>query len=495
MDITILRAAAGPKRAVYLQIADQIRDAVAAGKLPAGSRLEPIRTLAARLGVNRDTVSLAYELLVRDGVLEATVGRGTFVRSGRSARANGANPPPFAPLVERLLELERSRPSYASVDGAIPLHALTPDPSLYPIASFRRSLDRVMEKDGSELLVYGEHQGNLALREAIAGRLSGHGFETSPESVVLCQGASQGISLAMRLFAEPGDWVAVEEPTYHNVLAALVALGLRAAPIPMTAKGPDLDVLERTLARPEVKLFYTMPSFHNPLGTTTAMGHRRALIDLAAQLGKPIVEDGFEMDLRYAGERVSPLAGFDPHGYVVHLFSFSKSLFPGVRIGAVTARGRAVEALLALKNASDLSGAMILQAAVADFVSGGGYERHLTRLKATLLERRDAMVEALEAEMPEDARWTHPEGGYQLWLELPAGLDTRNLFAEAKQSGVLFAPGYQFHHDGRPSNAMRLTTALANPDEIRRGIEILGGVVRRHLPHVRQAARDTSIHV
>lgn len=495
MDIKIVRASAGPKRAVYLQIADQIRNAVAAGQLPAGSRLEPIRTLAARLGVNRDTVSLAYELLVRDGILEATVGRGTFVRSGRSARGNGASPPPFAPLVERLLELERGRPSYASVDGAIPLHALTPDPSLYPIASFRKSLDRVMEKNGSELLVYGEHQGNLALREAISGRLSAHGFETGPENVVLCQGASQGISLAMRLFAEHGDWVAVEEPTYHNVLAALVALGLRAAPIPMTADGPDLDVLERTLARPEVKLFYTMPSFHNPLGTTTAMGHRRALIDLAARLGKPIVEDGFEMDLRYAGERVSPLAGFDPHGYVVHLFSFSKSLFPGVRIGAVTARGRAVEALLALKNASDLSGAMILQAAVADFVASGGYDRHLTRLKSTLLDRRDAMVEALEAEMPEDARWTHPEGGYQLWLELPAGLDTRILFAEAKQSGVLFAPGYQFHHDGRPSNAMRLTTALANAEEIRRGIEILGGVVKRHLPHVRQAARDTSIHV
>ena len=495
MDIRIVRAPAGPKRAVYLQIADQIRDAVAAGQLAAGSRLEPIRTLAARLGVNRDTVSLAYELLVRDGILEATVGRGTFVRSGRSARGNGANTPPFAPLVERLLELERGRPSYASVDGAIPLHALTPDPSLYPIASFRKSLDRVMEKSGSELLVYGEHQGNLALREAIAGRLSVHGFETEPENVVLCQGASQGISLAMRLFAEPGDWVAVEEPTYHNVLAALVALGLRAAPIPMTAEGPDLDILERTLARPEVKLFYTMPSFHNPLGTTTTMGHRRALIDLAARLGKPIVEDGFEMDLRYTGERVSPLAGFDPHGYVVHLFSFSKSLFPGVRIGAVTARGRAVEALLALKNASDLSGAMILQAAVADFVASGGYDRHLTRLKSMLVERRDAMVEALEAEMPEDARWTHPEGGYQLWLELPAGLDTRNLFAEAKQSGVLFAPGYQFHHDGRPSNAMRLTTALANAEEIRRGIKILGGVVRRHLPHVRQAARDTSIHV
>ncbi len=138
---------------------------------------------------------------------------------------------------------------------------------------------------------------------------------------------------------------------------------------------------------------------------------------------------------------------------------------------------------------------MILQAAVADFVNNCEYDRHLARLRGTLLERRNAMIEALEAAMPEDARWTRPDGGYQLWLELPAEIDTRSLFDEAKRAGVLFAPGYQFHHDGRPSSAMRLTTALADSAEINRGLEILGGVVTRHVPQARHAARDTSIHV
>ncbi|MDX1512979.1 MAG: PLP-dependent aminotransferase family protein [Gammaproteobacteria bacterium] len=495
MDIRIDRNGDGPRRAVYLQIADQIRDAVARGELTAGARLPAIRGLAANLGVNRDTVSLAYELLVRDGLLEATVGRGTFVRQGRGYAGEVRRSPPFAQSVERLLHLEQARPSYSAVDGAVPLHALTPDPSLYPLESFRRSLDRVLENSGSELLVYGEHQGSLELRQAIARRLAAHRMTATADDIVLCQGASQGISLAMRLFAEPGDWVAVEEPTYHNVLTALVSLGLRAAPIPMTDDGPDLEVLGRTLARPEVKLFYTMPSFHNPLGTTTSEAHRRALVDLAARMGKPVIEDGFEMDLRYAGDPVTPLAALDPHGLVVHLFSFSKSLFPGVRIGAITARGRAVEGLLALKNAADLSGAMILQAAVADFINEGGYERHLTGLRGTLRKRRDAMVDALAAHMPDGARWTVPVGGYQLWLELPGELDTSSLFAEAKRAGVLFAPGHQFHHDGRPSQAMRLTTALADAGEIQRGIEILGRVVKSHLPHARRMARDRNIHV
>lgn len=495
MDIRIERDGDGRRRAVYRQIADQIRDAVAGGRLGAGERLPAIRGLAAALGVNRDTVSLAYELLVRDGLLEATVGRGTFVRDQRGFRSDSRPAPPFAQSVERLLQFERARPSYTAVDGAVPLHALTPDPSLYPLDSFRRSLDRVLESSGSELLVYGEHQGSFDLRQSIAQRLATHQLAAAPEQIVLCQGASQGIYLAMRLFAEPGDWVAVEEPTYHNVLTALVALGLRAAPIPMTADGPDLDVLARTLARPEVKLFYTMPSFHNPLGTTTTTAHRRALIEIAARLGKPIVEDGFEMDLRYAGEPVPPLAALDAHDLVVHLFSFSKSLFPGVRIGAITARGRSIEGLLALKNASDLSGAMILQAAVADFVNAGEYERHLSGLRKTLRKRRDAMIEGLIAHMPANARWTVPVGGYQLWLELPGEMDTRSLFSEAKHAGVLFAPGYQFHHDGRPSNAMRLTTALADTGEIERGIEILGRVVKRHLTHARRTARDRNVHV
>ena len=203
----------------------------------------------------------------------------------------------------------------------------------------------------------------------------------------------------------------MEEPTYHNVLGVLVGLGLRAAPIPMTHDGPDLEALERTLARPEVKLFYTMPSFHNPMGITTSVPRRRALLEVASRLGKPIIEDAFEMDLRYDGAQVPPLAAVDTHGIVVHLFSFSKSLFPGVRVGAVTARGRAVEGLLALKHATDLSGSLILQAAVAEFVGSGEYEAHLKRLRSALRERRDVLLDALEKALPESARWTVPEGG------------------------------------------------------------------------------------
>jgi DNA-binding transcriptional MocR family regulator len=216
------------------------------------------------------------------------------------------------------------------------------------------------------------------------------------------------------------------------------------------------------------------------MGTTTGLAHRRALLDVARRAGVPVIEDGYEMDLRFAGASVAPLAGLDPTGVVVHLFSFSKSLFPGARVGAVSVRGRLREALLALKHASDLSDSLPLQVALAEFVASGEYDRHLARLRRVLRSRRDALLEALAAHMPDGSRWTHPEGGYQVWLELPGVLDTRDLLADAVAQGVLFAPGSQFYSDGRPSNGLRLSFAMAGEDALRSGVERLGRVVAAH---------------
>jgi len=434
-------------------------------------------------------------MLAREGRAEATVGRGTFVRGPATAGAPGALRVTLAGSVERLLDMERSHPAYAAGAEVAPLHALTPDPGLYPIRGFRRALDRALDEDGDRLFGYGDHQGNDPLRAALRAHLASHGFDTSADDVVLCQGASQGIALALRLFAESGDTVAVEEPTYRNVLGAITALGLRAVPVPMTPDGPDLEVLERVLARPEVKLFYTMPSFHNPLGTTTSLAHRHALLALARASAKPLIEDGFELDLRFRGRPVPPLAALDRSGIVVHLFSFSKSLFPGLRIGAITARGRAVQGLLALRQATDLSGALLLQAAVARFVSSGAYHRHLRTLRRSLRNRCDALLDALARHMPAGTRWTEPEGGYQVWVELPAGLDSRALLAPAERAGVTFAPGYQFHLDARPSHALRLTTAMADVDVIERGVAALARVVNEELEDRAQRPRARGINV
>ena len=494
MRISLERDSSRDGRPVYRQIADHIRAQIETESLSEGARLPPIRDLAKDLGVNRDTVALAYESLASAGMVESAVGRGTFVAShGHADPAPAGFEPTLSPLADRLMAFERGRPRYGSAEAAVPMHALIPDPGLYPHDAFRRALNKALQEGGPEILLYGGPQGDPRLREALAQRLNKVSMDVTPEEIVLCHGASQGISLVLRLFARPGDGVALEEPTYNNVLAAAHGLGLEPHAVPMREQGMDLDALDRTLARPEVKALYTIPTFHNPLGTTTNLAHRKSVLEIARRHAKPIIEDGYEMDLRFSGKSLPPLAALDKSGLVTHLFSFSKSLFPGARVGAITTRGRLVEAALALKQASDLSDALPLQAALAHLLENGEYDRHLVRLRRVLRERRDALIEALEAEMPPGTHWTVPEGGYQVWVELPEAIDTRDLLTDAIGAGVLFAPGSQFHHDGRTSHSMRLTFAMAEAADLRRGVARLARCIHERLE--KNPGRLNRVHI
>ena len=481
-------------RPAYQQIAKQIQHAIEAGSRRPGERLPAIRTLAKVLGVHRDTVALAYETLSEAGLVEARVGAGTFVRStvagwadvsGRAdeltgeMRTNGSAEQELAlaPQVERLIALDNMRPRYSPREDTVALHRLIPDPRFYSIDAFRKCVDAALREEGASLFSYASPEGDLDLRRAMSDRFRLFGIHYAPEEHVLCHGASQGISLALRLFTQAGDQVAVEVPTYANVLSAFTGLGLTPAPIPMDDEGADPDALDRILAKPEVKAFYTIPSFHNPLGTSTSLARRKEILRVAERHGVPIIEDGFELDLRFQGPELPPLAALDESGIVVLLFSFSKSLFPGVRVGSLSARGRALEGLVSLKHATDLSDALLLQSALARFVKSGEYDRHLVKIRKVLRSRHRAMDEALAASMPAGTTWTEPDGGYQLWLELPDAVDTRDLLAEAARAGVLYSPGAMFMPDARPSSAMRLTVACADEKEIARGVAALGEVV------------------
>ena len=491
MQISLERDAGRQGPPVYRQIAEQIRGEIDAGRLNGGERLPPIRDLARRLAVNRDTVALAYEELAAAGVVESTVGRGTFVRAAAAPRM--LFEPELSRPTARVLDLGRSRPRFGTGSDAVAMHSLVPDPSLFPLPAFRKALNRAFENEGADLLLYGGPQGHLRLREVLAARLSAAAIDAAPENIVLCHGASQGISLALRLFAESGDAVALEEPTYNNVLAVVSALGLEVVPIPMRDDGLDLAALDRALGRSDVKLLYTIPTFHNPMGTTSTLAHRRALLEIAARHAKPVVEDGYEMDLRLDGRAVPPLAALDEAGLVVHLFSFSKSLFPGARVGSITARGRVVDALIALKQATDLSDSMLLQAALAEFVVSGAYDRHLVRLRRILRERRDVVLEGLRREMPPGTRFTNPEGGLQIWVTLPAAVDTSELLADAVGAGALFAPGSQFTCAGRVSNCLRLSIAMADAAALERGVRALARVVCERLAN--EPARAASVNI
>lgn len=491
-------------RPVFRQIVDYLRRAIESGRLPPGTKLTPIRLFAKELGVNRETVADAYRELEALGLTESGVGRGTFVLGqAEGNRRGGATPGPvraFVPGLSRGAAATLAFPpiDYAADARAIHLERLVPDPSLYPVDEFRRALNHVLQRAGRALLDYGDPRGHEGLRRVIVERLAASGIEADADSLVVTSGSTQALSLVTRLFCDPGDGVAVEDPGYPGVYAALAAHGLRPVPIPVAADGVDLEALETVLSAGGVRLLYTMPTFHNPTGVSTSLEHRHRVLELAARYGIPILEDDFEKDLRVRGRAVPPLRALDGSGRVVYVGTFSKVLFPGVRVGWVLAGSRLLDAALALKRASDLASSHVIQAALAHFCRLGGYDRHVRRAGKELGRRLDKAHETLAAQLPEGSSVARPEGGLAVWVTLPDAVDTLALLPEAKRAGVVYAPGCIFHSDRRRSSSLRLSIAGANTEDIERGVRALAGVARNALqtPHSKRAATHThAVHV
>jgi DNA-binding transcriptional MocR family regulator len=498
----------GAREPVAKQIVQYLRRAIEGGRLRTGAKLEPIRVLAKALGVNRETVAAAYHELEILGLTESTVGRGTFVLA-RAAASDGreaigaerGRPRSFEPVFSRrsavATSLAAARVDYAAAAGVVHLERLIPDASLVPDEDFRKALNRALRRGGPALYDYGDPRGLERLRRALVERLTGSGIECGIEDVLITAGSTQGFAVVAQLFCDPGDAVAVESPTYPWALGALRAHGLRAAPVPMGPDGLDLDRLDAVLARGDVRLIYTMPSFQNPTAVSTTVAHRRQLLDIAAKHGVPILEDDFEKDLRVRGRGAPPLRALDRDGRVIYLGTFSKALFPAVRVGWLVAPRPIADGAATVKRLMDITTSPLLQAGLAQFLAEGSYDRHLRNAVRVVAQRLAAAERALSAHLPRGAQCTVPDGGYLLWVNLPEAIDSAALLADAKRAGVLYAPGQIFFPDERRSSACRLSLAQATPGEIERGVRLLGQVTRAALSRRRRdaAGAPTPIHL
>jgi DNA-binding transcriptional MocR family regulator len=498
----------GAREPISDQIVAYLRRAIEARRLAPGAKLAPIRTLAKELGVNRETVAAAYRELETLGLTEATVGRGTFVLdraatpSGVTAGARSGERP-FEPALSRASEAAAAtgaaRVDYSAPAGAVRFERLIPDASLFPHEEFRKTLGRALAKGGAALYDYGDPRGDLALRRALVERMARAGIEADPDDVLITAGATQGFAIATRLFCDAGDAVVVESPTYPWAFGTLLACGLRPVPVPLAADGIDLDRLDAALARSAPRLLYTMPSFHNPTGLSTSLAHRRRLLEIAAKHGVPVLEDDFEKDLRVRGRAAPPLRALDRRAQVLYMGTFSKTLFPAARVGWLFLPPSLGRAAVLAKRSLDLTSSPLIQAGLALFLREGRYERHLRRVVKELALRLDAAERALARWLPEGSTVAPVEGGFLLWVTLPAGIDTATLLGDAKRAGVVYAPGALFHPDGRGAASLRLSVAHTNVSEIERGVRILGEVARAALPPGRgrgkRARGGEAVHV
>jgi DNA-binding transcriptional MocR family regulator len=483
----LLRIRRESRTPVYKQICGQVAKLVEEGSLLPGSRLPATRVLASGLGINRSTVYRAYQELWALGYLESRPGSYSTVRGrlkpfGPSATPEGERPdwerlcPPASQAIfgehQTLLRLIPRAPSQRVLSFA----GLSADRDLAPAEDLRSCMRCVLQGSGKKLLDYGDPQGSGPLREVIARRMRTHGISVSADEVLVTSGSQQGLDLVTRLLAKAGSGIALESPTYSMAIPLFRFQGLRMAEVPMLPGGADLDALARAAGRRRLAFFYTIPNFQNPTGISTNQAHRERLLALCEERGLPLVEDGFEEEMKYFGKAVLPVKSMDTRGLVVYLGTFSKVVFPGLRVGWIAAERECIRRLLALSRFTQLSGNQVTQAAVARFCGEGLYEQHLRRVHRVYRSRMWTMLHALENHMPtRHVTWTRPSGGYTLWVQVdgePAA--EPDLLRCLDHHGVAVAPGSLFF-PGRPRGlCFRLSVSNLKEPDIEQGCRHLG---------------------
>ena len=349
---------------------------------------------------------------------------------------------------------------------------------MYPVQDFRRCLNQVLVNEGEQLLSYGDITGYLPLREYIASRMKIHGISIYPDEILITNGAQQAIDLVLNLLSRSGALVAIETPTYGNVIPAIRGRQLRILEIPMNADGMNLDYLQQKLKTRPPDFVYTIPNFHNPTGITTTQKHRETLLHLCEDYRIPVVEDGFEEELKYFGKVVLPIKSMDKNQIVIYLGSFSKVLFPGIRIGWIAADKECIKRLIAIKRFSDLSGSMFIQAALNAFCRQGYYDLHIKRMFRIFRKRMKTAMNAMEKYFPQGVIWTRPEGGYTIWVKLQKVFKTETEFHDLLlKHRVLVSPGKHYFYSKNPSRYFRISISGLTDDEIEEGNARLGRVL------------------
>jgi len=368
----------------------------------------------------------------------------------------------------RALFAVASRPEVISLAGGMPyVRALSTEDVLEVVKS-------VLAERADAALQYGAGQGTPALRERLAMLMAEEGTEADPEDMVVTAGAQQALDLIAKVLVDPGDEIVVEAPAYVGALSAFSAYEPRFLQIELDDDGMIVEHLEDALvkgARP--KFVYTVPNFHNPAGVTMSHSRREQLVTLCREARIPIVEDNPYGLLRFEGDGEPTLRSMDSDN-VIYVGTVSKVFSPGVRVGWALAEPGLLQRLILAKEAADLCGSSFTMLVTERYLSGERWRANLERLVDIYRKRRDAMLTALVEHFPADASWTHPAGGFYVWVTLPGYLDTQAMLAAAVERWVAYVPGTAFYPDGRGRDKMRLAFCYPTEDDIAEGVRRLG---------------------
>jgi DNA-binding transcriptional MocR family regulator len=458
------------KKPIYQQIADDMERRIAYGEFPPGSLLPSERKLADQLGVNRSTVVQAYEELRASGLVESRKGSGTRVSRYKwgitpnqttnwRQYVEGGTFLPNLPFIRRIRE--ELRKGYPIIDFAS--GELAPD--LFPNESIRLLLQN---NPFQEQLGYEDPQGYLPLRETLVSFLEKYlNIRTTDSSILITSGSQQSLYLITQCLLSPGDAVAIEDPSYCYSLPMFQSAGLRLFRLPVNDHGIDPEEIVTLYRQHRIRMIFLNPTFQNPTGAVLEQSRRIRLLEVAADLGIPVVEDDPFSLTAFEGQPPAPLKSLDANGNVLYIGSLSKIAASGFRIGWLIAPQSVVRRLADAKQQMDFGLSVIPQWIATRFLREDLFESHIKKLRMALSHKKNQMVRALQEILPDDISFAPPRGGLNLWCQIKREVDDFKLLDAAIKNGIVFMPGSVF---GSEHGYVRLSFARPGPEEILPGI-------------------------
>lgn len=470
---------------LYRQLYAGIREGILQGRLVPGLRLPSSRDLAELFGVSRNTVLNAFDQLLAEGYLEARVGAGTFVTE--------TLPESYLNVYRRktLGKAESQRPKAARPgaserqdDDAGPMTTVfrvfphgVPDLEHFPFDVWSRLMAKRLRETSPYRFGYWPGRGGYQpLVEAITGYLgAARAVQCDPQQVIVVAGSQQGLYLASHILLEKGDRAWIEDPGYLGARTALSSVGAQLAPVPIDEEGFDLISARRSGAS---RLAYVTPSHQFPLGCTMSLARRTRLLQWAAESEGWIIEDDYDSEFRYSGAPLASLQGLDVNNRVIYAGTFSKTLFPGLRLGYLVVPRELINVFVSTRDAMSLAPPFLAQAVLSDFIEQGHLTRHIRRMRTRYARRRDALVLALQEELGDIVKLGPSDAGLHLTVWLPQGVDDLAVTRQAQQNEVTVLPLSRLYLSPAQQRGLVLGFALAPIREIQAGVRRLAKAIR-----------------
>ncbi|TKH42634.1 PLP-dependent aminotransferase family protein [Paenibacillus terrae] len=469
-------------RPVYIQLKDYMKLIIIKGALQPHQKLPSTRELGVQMKLSRNTVISAYAELEEDGFIYAVRGKGNYVAAVSGGTATQACQIDWLDRINdhaRLAEqLDLMKHGIRAQKGTISFTSIAPDETLFDIGNVKRAFKDRMSVEGDVLLNYGYAKGYKPLMDFLLRYMQHKGVDLKGNDILITNGFTEGLDIVLSALGKRSGRVLCENPTHYTAIKNFKLHGFQITGIPMEDDGISLTELERALSEQPYDCAYFVPSYHNPTGIVMSPKKRQELMSLMNQYGIPVIEDGFNEELRYTGSHVSPLmAGAGNGNSVIYLGSFSKVLFPGIRVGWILADAELIDYLESIKRARTIHTSTLDQSVLYQYLHNGNLEKYLKKARTEYKRKYELTMQCCKEHIPYAQLSGH--GGLHLFVTFDIGFDTRELLELCSELGVIFTPGDIFFTDNRGSNTMRLGFSRVTDEDIIRGIKMIGDTARQ----------------